>query len=251
MAESTLVILGGTSAVGIAFARQTAQQYETICLVGRNKKLIEANIADLQGRGVTNVITHICDLADTHELEQNWEAILGKCKTIDACFIAYGVLGDQGESQKSADALKQNLTTNFLSTTLWAELAFDCFDKQGHGQLTIIGSVAGDRGRQSNYHYGSAKAGLEVFCDGLAHRAAQLVGSKVNVLLVKPGFIDTPMTDGLNKDGPLWVSPEKIAQITEKAIRKKRSKIYAPWFWRIILLLIRITPKPVFHKTKL
>jgi len=251
MPNLTLIILGGTSAVGLAFARQTAQKFETICLVGRNKKALAANKADLLGRGVPNVITHICDLADITVITEHWPKILKKTGRMDACFITYGILGDQLESQRDLKALEQNLTTNFVSTTLWAELAFDHFDKQGHGQLTIIGSVAGDRGRQSNYHYGSAKAGLETFCDGLSHRAALLVGSKVKVLLVKPGFIDTPMTDGIEKGGPLWVGPEKIAKVTDKAINKNKRKVYAPWFWQMILLLIRMTPKFIFHRTKL
>ncbi|WP_371397641.1 SDR family NAD(P)-dependent oxidoreductase [Fretibacter rubidus] len=245
------VILGGTSAVAMAYARIIAADGADILLVGRNKSALADNVADLAARTMGRVSSYNCDLSGVSAIDKHWDAVKDAAGNIDSVFIAYGVLGDQEESQIDSKALAKSLQTNFTSAAIWAEKAFDHFAFQGHGKLTIIGSVAGDRGRQSNYHYGAAKGALEIFADGMAHRAAQTVGADINVLLVKPGFIDTPMTDHLDKGGPLWASPETIAKIIRRAERKGRSKIYAPWFWRFILLLIRMTPNFVFHKTKL
>jgi NAD(P)-dependent dehydrogenase (short-subunit alcohol dehydrogenase family) len=113
----------------------------------------------------------------------------------------------------------------------------------------VIGSVAGDRGRQSNYLYGATKGGLERICEGMAHRFA--AKKAINVTLVKPGFIDTPMTAHLPKGGPLWASPEKIADVMTRAVKARRVRVYAPWFWRYILLIVRTLPVPIMHKTRM
>jgi len=245
------VILGGTSAVALSYARLKAAEGHSLLLVGRNKAKLAENVADLQARTTGNVSAFVCDLSDTATIAGNWKKIIKHAPQIDGLLLAYGILGDQDASQADVSALEDSLRTNFTSAAMWCELAFDHFQFHGNGQLTIIGSVAGDRGRQSNYHYGAAKGALEILGDGMAHRASQTVEASINVLTVKPGFIDTPMTDHLDKGGPLWASPEKIAAVIAKAEAKKRTKIYAPWFWRFILLAIRMTPNFVFHKTKL
>ncbi|MGB0906407.1 MAG: SDR family NAD(P)-dependent oxidoreductase [Maricaulaceae bacterium] len=251
-AKKTLLILGGTSAVAIAYARRQALHGRAICLVGRNEENLKKNQADLIGRGASDVSHYICNLSDLDLLKNHWEKIISKTENgIDEVLLAYGVLSDQVSNQDKVDQLRADLETNFVSAALWSELAFSYFGYEGCGQLTVIGSVAGDRGRQSNYHYGAAKGGLEIFCEGLSHRAAHVKEAKISVLCVKPGFIDTPMTDGLNKGGPLWATPDKIAAVIDRAISQKKQKIYAPWFWGVILFLIRLTPRFVFHKTKL
>jgi len=247
----TLIILGGTSAVAMEYARIQAERGRHICLVGRNTAKLNINAADLSARGAETVAAYVCDLGDTKNIKSHWAKIISQSGKADEVLLAYSVLGDQGDSQSDVVLLKSYLETNFLSAAMWSELALDHFIYEGAGQLSVIGSVAGDRGRQSNYHYGSAKGALEIMCDGMSHRAARTPEAKVNVLLVKPGFIDTPMTDHLDKGGPLWATPEKIAQIIDKAVKRKKQKIYAPWFWRFILMIIRATPRFVFHKTGL
>jgi NAD(P)-dependent dehydrogenase (short-subunit alcohol dehydrogenase family) len=113
--------------------------------------------------------------------------------------------------------------------------------------LVVIGSVAGDRGRASNAVYGAAKAGIGTLVQGLAHR---LAGTGARAVLVKPGFIDTPMTAHLPKGGPLWAKPEAIAQVIVKAASGAAPVVYAPWFWRFILLIVRLVPAGIFHRTK-
>lgn len=250
--QNTLLILGGTSAVALAYARLHASRGRAICLVGRNEDKLKKNQADLLGRGAADISYHVCDLSELDELETHWKTALTHVKDpVDEVLLAYGVLSEQTNTQDNLQTLRADLETNFVSAALWSELAFAHFAYEGRGQLTVIGSVAGDRGRQSNYHYGAAKGALETFCEGLSHRAALMKEARIGVLCVKPGFIDTPMTDGLDKGGPLWASPEKIAAIIERAVSRRKNKIYAPWFWGLILGLIRMTPRFVFHKTKL
>ena len=249
--DAAWVILGGTSAVALAYARRKAVQNQNLILVGRNAKKLSLNAADLDARGSGIIQTLKCDLSDVDKVLENWEKIRTLSPQISGALIAYGVLGVQEDTQENVTSLEHSLRTNFTSAALWSELAFDHFARHGNGQLTIIGSVAGDRGRQSNYHYGAAKGALSIFASGMAHRAARTVGADINVLLVKPGFIDTPMTDHIEKGGPLWASPETVAKNITKAEARGRSTVYAPWFWRFILLLIRHTPNFVFHKTRL
>ena len=139
------------------------------------------------------------------------------------------------------------MQTNALSTISLLTIIANRFEANKDGTIAVISSVAGDRGRASNYVYGSAKACLNVYLQGLRHR---LSGSGVNVLTVKPGFVDTPMTETFEK-GPLWASPEQVAWDIRRAIARRRTVIYTPWFWRWIMLIIRLVPTPVFHRTKL
>jgi NAD(P)-dependent dehydrogenase (short-subunit alcohol dehydrogenase family) len=168
------------------------------------------------------------------------------------------VLGSQAQAQADPDETRRIIDINFTSAALWLQLAARELTARtgpaGDGQaaprrsLFVLGSVAGDRGRQSNYVYGSAKAALDTFCEGLAHR---LQGSNVAVLTVKPGFVDTPMTAHLNRGGPLWAKPEAIAAVIDRALARGRRVVYAPWFWWPIMTLIRMTPRALFYKTKL
>ena len=110
--------------------------------------------------------------------------------------------------------------------------------------------VAGDRGRQSNYPYGAAKGGLELYAQGLSHRFA-LAGGQVTMHLIKPGFVDTPMTDDMAKGGPLWASPEQVAESMRRAVKAGRPVAYVPWFWQVIMMIIRSLPRFILHKTGL
>mgnify|MGYP000704499895 CR=1 FL=1 len=121
------------------------------------------------------------------------------------------------------------------------------FEEQGKGTISVISSVAGDRGRQSNYIYGTAKGALNIFMQGLRNR---LHRAGVQVLTIKPGFVDTPMTADLSK-GILWVQPEKIADDIYQAIKKNKNEIYTPWFWRPVMMIIKSMPGFVFNRLKL
>lgn len=247
----TIVILGATSAVAQAYARlRTEQGPVQFILVGRNTQNLAIIRDDLIARGADTSVDIAGDLGVPDNVPALFDLVKAKADRVDEVVLAYGILGDQDSLQKDMTAVRTLLDVDFVSAAMWAEAFADLFVTQGSGHLVIIGSVAGDRGRQSNYLYGAAKAGLERMAEGMAHRFAG--SAAIHVTLVKPGFIDTPMTDHIpGKGGPLWATPDKIAQVMARAVDKKRVRVYAPWFWRGILLIVRSLPVPIMHKTRM
>lgn len=248
----TLVVLGATSAVAIAYMRKVAAKAKTrFVLVGRNEAKLNDIRADVVARGGDETSFNVVgNLADPAAVGGMYAQIVGQATQIDQVLLAYGMLGEQQDLQNDINDVKSIIDVNFVSATMWCEAFAMKFEEQANGKLVIIGSVAGDRGRQSNYLYGATKGALERVAEGMAHRFA--VDKDINVTLVKPGFIDTPMTDHIaNKGGPLWATPEKIADVMMSAVAKKRVRVYAPWIWRWILLIVRSLPMPIMHKTNM
>jgi short-subunit dehydrogenase len=243
-----LAIFGATSAVAQAVARRFAEQGAQLFLVGRSLERLEAIAADLRVRGSTAVSVVASDLADLSQhaalVEQAHCALGG----IDAALIAHGTLPDQRACESDTALALHHIGINYLSpVSLLTELAKQMSAQQS-GVLAVIGSVAGDRGRQSNYVYGSAKGGLAVFVEGLRHR---LTPTGVRVILVKPGFIDTPMTAAIEKKGPLWATTDAVARDIVEAMQRSNATIYTPWFWRGIMAIIRNIPDAIFCKSQL
>lgn len=245
-----VVILGATSAIAEATARLYAAEGAALALVGRNAGRLAEIAADLKARGAAAAEVEATDLARPTDAAAQLRALAARLGGLDDVLLFYGVLGDQGRAEADMAHARQILDVGFTSAAEWCLAAAAILEAQGRGALVVIGSVAGDRGRQSNYVYGAAKAGLGVLVQGIAHRLA-LRGRGARAVLVKPGFVDTPMTDHLKKGGPLWASPETVAQVVRKAANKGGPIVYAPFFWRLILLVIRLVPAPIFHKTKL
>ena len=189
------------------------------------------------------------DLGDMAGAEARFAEMVGRLGPPDEVLLAYGVLGEQAAAQDSAEETRRVIDINFTSAALWLQLAAKHLVADGRPRtLVVIGSVAGDRGRQSNYVYGAAKAGLDAFAEGLAHR---LHRTNVRVVTVKPGFVDTPMTAHLDRSGPLWAKPEAIAAAIDRAVASGQRIVYAPWFWRPIMTAVRFAPRSLFYKTKL
>ena len=161
--------------------------------------------------------------------------------------LKYGSLGDQAACEASAAQTLTELNTNCISVISLLTLLANVMQKQGSGSLAVISSVAGDRGRQSNYVYGTAKGALTIFLQGLRNRLDQ---HGVHVLTIKPGFVDTPMTSDFSK-GLLWVGPETIARGIVSAINKRKDIVYLPFFWRYIMLIIRLIPERIFKRMSL
>jgi decaprenylphospho-beta-D-erythro-pentofuranosid-2-ulose 2-reductase len=249
--KKTVLILGATSAVAIAFARQAcAAGSVRVVLVGRDAARLEEVLADMKARGAdASSFSMAAELGNPDAVAGLCETLVQRAERFDDVLLAYGVLGDQAAQQSSAEEIRSLMDVNFVSAVIWCEQIAAIFERQGHGRLGVIGSVAGDRGRQSNYLYGATKAGLERVCEGMAHRFA--ASKNISVTLVKPGFIDTPMTAHIEKGGPLWATPDQVAAVTLKAMQARRVRVYAPWFWRWILLIVRSLPVPVMHKTKM
>ncbi len=242
-----VVILGALSAVAVAVARRYATQGARIAIVARREVELNALAADLTARGAASVHAAVLDLAAVKPGEA-LPGLIDAVGGLDVVVLAYGALTDQTRAESDLAYAADQLNTNFTSAALWSLAAADVLSRQDSGVLVAIGSVAGDRGRQSNYVYGAAKAGLAVLVQGIAHR---LAAGKARAVIVKPGFIDTPMTAHLDKGGPLWAKPEAIADVIVKAADGGAPVVYAPWFWKFILLIIRVVPAPIFHKTKL
>lgn len=242
-----VLVLGATSAIAQSTCRLLAARGASLYLVGRNPARLDAVARDLTVRGARHVAQEVRDLDDTSShagLVARAEGALGG---LDGALLAHGVLGEQRAAEASWEEASRLLHTNFLSAASLLTHLANRFEAQRDGTLVVISSVAGDRGRQSNYVYGTAKGALSVFLQGLRNR---LHRAGVAVVTVKPGFVDTPMTAHLKK-GALWASPEQVARGIVRAADRRRNEVYLPGFWRLIMALIRSVPESVFKRLKL
>ena len=246
-----VIILGATSAVAEATARLYAREKACLVLAGRNADHLNQISADLLARGATSAIVEMLDLSQTGMAVQALDRMIEALSGVDHVLLFYGILGDQARAETDEAHAAAILETDFTSAAQWCLAAAARLETQRRGSLVVIGSVAGDRGRQSNYVYGAAKAGLGVLVQGIAHRFALRQPKGARAVVVKPGFVDTPMTAEIKKGGPLWAKPEAIAAIVRKAADRGGPIVYAPWFWRPILLIVRFVPASIFHKFRL
>ncbi len=241
-----ILIVGANSLIAVEVARQLATNGDSFFLTGRDLGRLKVIADDLQVRGASLVVTEQLDLAICVDLDNFGARAAKSLGGLDRVIFAAGILHDQTQVNTDSNSLRETLEVNALSAMLVLNEAAAYFEHQGHGQLVAIGSVAGDRGRATNYAYGAAKGALEIFMSGLRQR---LYKSGVQVLLVKPGFVDTPMTADFPK-GPLWASPQRVAEDIVRAMEKGRSVIYTPWFWRWIMLVIRHIPERLFVRLR-
>ena len=242
-----IVVFGATSAIAQAVARRLAARGARLHLVGRDPAKLEAVRGDLVARGSLGVTTTTADLDDVarhRDLVDEAESALG---TIDAAIIAQGTLSDQAACQADFSRTAAEWRTNFIApASLAAELA-NRLEARGAGTIAVIGSVAGDRGRKSNYVYGTAKGALAIFLQGLRGR---LHDKGVAVVTVKPGFVDTPMTASFAK-GLLWATPDKVAAGIVRAMERGTPEVYLPWFWWPIMFILRHVPERIFVRLKI
>ncbi|BCN93922.1 short-chain dehydrogenase [Thiomicrorhabdus immobilis] len=245
--QKNILIIGATSAIAKATLRMYAEQNHNLFLVARNEALLHTIAEDAKIRGAHQVEYQACDLADLHSHPSLLETITATYPKLDIVLIAHGTLPNQQACQASVETTLQEININALSTISLLTLLANQFEKQQDGTIAVITSVAGDRGRQSNYVYGAAKGMVSTFLQGLRNR---LNDSNVQVLDIKPGFVDTPMTADFKK-GALWAQPEQIAKSILKAIDNQRNTLYTPWFWWGIMLIIRTIPECIFKKLKL
>ncbi len=239
---SNILILGATSTIAKHTTRLFAADEHNLFLVARNKDKLTSMKQDMLVRGATSVNIESLDLSDDKNHIELIKRVTETMGTIDTVLVAYGTLGDQKNGEKNyANTLKE-LQINCLSVISLLTLLANQFEQQGSGTIAVISSPSGDRGRQSNYIYGTAKGALTIFLQGLRNRLSK---SKVHVLTIKPGFVDTPMTKDFKK-GLLWVSPEIISKGIYNAIKKKREVAYLPFFWRYIMLIIKSIPEKIF-----
>ena len=242
-----VLILGATSGIAQAVSRCFAAEGARLFLVARDREKLQSLTCDLRIRGAESVETYEADLSDARSFPLILSQSLAVWGGLDAALIAYGTLPDQRLLENDPILLRESLEINYFSpVSLLMQLA-KAFEEQRSGVLAVIGSVAGDRGRRSNYVYGSAKAALATFVAGLGLR---LAGSGVRVVLIKPGWISTPMTAHLPQNF-LFVSAERAGREVYGAIISPRAIVYIPWYWRWIMVFIRLIPERVFAKLNL
>lgn len=242
-----ILIIGATSAIAGAVGRKYAALNEHLFLVARHPDRLAAVAADLATRGAASVGTFVLDVTDTARHQAMADAALAALGAIDVALIAHGVLPDQRACEASVDLTLESIAVNGTSVIALMTLLAPCLEQQKSGILVVISSVAGDRGRQSNYVYGTAKGMVNVFAQGLRNR---LFKSGVHVLTIKPGFVDTPMTAGFSK-GFLWATPERVACDIVKAIDRRKSEVYVPFFWRQLMIPVRLMPEWLFKRLSL
>lgn len=247
MNSQRVLIIGATSAIAEAVARLYAARGASLYLLVRDRNRGEAIGQDLGMRGAVETRVGVLDASDLSAhaaaIAAAWSAFSG----FDAVLITHGTLPDQARCDADMDYALREFAVNGTSTIALANRIAQRLETQSSGTLAIISSVAGDRGRASNYLYGSAKAAVSTYLSGLRQR---LNARGVNVLTIKPGFVDTPMTAAFRK-GALWAKPDQIAHGIVHAIDKRRGVVYLPRFWWAIMAMIRSIPEFVFRRIKL
>src|SRR5579875_1099292 len=240
-----VLALGATSAIAEATLRLLAEQGASFYLVGRNGYKLAAVRDDLLTRGAAAATAMTADLDDTGGHPVLLAQAVSVLGGIDLALLAHGVLGDQKQAEADYAAAEAVLRTNFLSAVSLIGWLANYFETERRGTLAVISSVAGDRGRKSNYVYGASKGALNIYLDGLRHR---LHGTGVQVLTIKPGFVATPMTSHL-PPSPLFAQPADVARDIVRALQRRQSVVYTPRFWWLIMLLVRNAPAAIFHKS--
>jgi short-subunit dehydrogenase len=243
-----ILIIGATSAIAVACARIWAIEQAEFFLVGRNAEKLQQTADDLTARGAQSISIYALDLNQFDEHSAMLDACFTKLGQVDTVLIAHGTLPDQKACEKNVALSLHEIANNGLSVISLLTLLANRMEAQRSGTIAVISSIAGDRGRPSNYIYGTAKAAVTTFCEGLR---ARLFKSRVHVLLIKPGFVDTPMTKGLALPGLLVVQPERVAKDICVGIERKANSIYTPHFWAWIMLIIKSIPNFIFKRVNL
>ncbi len=242
-----IVIFGATSAIAHETAKHFANQGFEFLLIGRNKGHLDANAADLIARGVKRVEILDSDLANTSMHEELWKKCREIMPRIDVALIAHGYLGVQSIAEATFKETMNIFEVNALSHISLLTLIANDFERAKAGTIAVITSVAGDRGRRSNYVYGSSKAAVICFLSGLRNR---LFSSGVKVIDIRPGFIDTPMTHHIEKK-PLVASAPLAGKIIFDAIRSGKDIAYTPMRWKLVMMIICWIPERIFKRLNL
>jgi short-subunit dehydrogenase len=236
------MILGGRSEIGLAIARRFSKEGTSVVLAARTIEGLEQSAEDIP---TTPLVLHRFDVLAIDQHKAFLDA-LGELPEVVVC--AVGLYGKQVELSADAVVARRVMETNYLAPSLLLEEIAGRMEARNHGTIIGLSSVAGDRGRASNYTYGSAKAGFTGFLSGLR---ARLSRTAVQVITVKPGFVATRMTAGMKLPRILTAAPEGVADATFRAFRKKRNVIYVRPIWRLLMILIRLLPEPIFQKLRI
>lgn len=239
----SLLILGGTSDIALATARRmVAGKTRRIVLAGRPSQRLDAAAEDLRAHGA-EVETVAFDAAQVEDHEKTLGAVFA-AGDVDVVLVAFGVLGDQAGDEQDPVAAAKVAQTNYVGAMSSGLVCANALKKQGHGSLVVLSSVAGERARKANFIYGSTKAGLDAFAQGLGD---SLHGTGVHVMIVRPGFVETKMTAGMEK-APLSTTPDAVADAIVAGLRRGAEIVWVPATLRYVLSGLRHLPRPIFRK---
>lgn len=242
-----LLIIGATSAIAHETAKIFAAGGAWLFLVGRNLEKLGAVSDDLRARGARRVETLHLDLTEFDRHEELLRKAVDALDGLDAVLIAHGMFPDQKVCEASVAETMSALKTNCLSVISLLTLLANYFEQQGYGTIAVITSKSGDRGRQSTYVYGASKGAVDIFLEGLRSRLFK-VG--VSVITIKPGLVRTPMTASMPQNF-LFTSTKAVGQGVYKAMIRGKDEVYLPWFWRWIMLIIKMIPEPLYKRMNL
>ena len=242
--RKSVLVLGGSSDIGRATARAFAQAGWNVQLAGRDASALEPDAADLRARYNVEVGTLRFDVLDTASFEG---FVAGLPALPDAVISIIGLLGTQGTAESDLAHATTIMRSNYEGPSLILGLFAEKFLARGSGTIVGVSSVAGDRGRASNYVYGSAMAGFSAFLSGLRARASS---SGVDVITVKPGFVRTRMTEGMKLIGPLTVEAPVVGDAILNAVQNRTDVVYVSGKWRLVMSIIKALPEPIFKKLK-
>lgn len=241
----TVLVLGGGSDIGRAVATRLVRDgARTVVLAGRRPAAYAAAEQSLRDAGATDVRSVAFDADDTASHERVLAGVVDEVGDLDVTVLAFGVLGDQAADETDPAAAVAVARTNFLGGVSALTVLGVRLREQGHGALVVLSSVAGERVRRSNFVYGASKAGLDGFATGLADA---LQGSGARVLVVRPGFVTSKMTDGLPA-APLSTTPEAVAEAVVKGLRGTATVVWAPAPLRLVMSVLRHVPRPLFRR---
>jgi decaprenylphospho-beta-D-erythro-pentofuranosid-2-ulose 2-reductase len=244
----SILVLGGSSDLGVAIAeRLAAPRHATVVLAGRYLEHLEGPAAAVRKAGAGRVETVAFDADDTDSHEAFVDKVTSAVGDLDVVVLAFGLLGDQAVDEAGGDGGVRLAHTNYTGSVSIGLVVARRLKEQGHGTLVVLSSVAGERARRSNFIYGSSKAGLDAFAQGLGHT---LAGTGAGVLIVRPGFVHTKMTAGMPA-APLATTAEAVAAATASALASGREIVWVPSTLRWVFVAIRHLPTPIFRRLPL
>jgi len=242
----SVLVFGATSAIAEQSCRIWSSEGARIYLAARDRSALAIIASDLRVRGASDVETDTFDAGETSSIDAVVDRAWQRFGSFDVILVAYGSLPDQALCTVDHDYAERAFSVNATSVIRLAGIVAQRLETQERGVLALIGSVAGDRGRASNAVYGAAKAAVAAYASALRQR---LQRSNVSLVLIKPGLVDTPMTRSLAK-GRVWATPERVARDIVAAVTRAAPVAYTPWFWRWIMLVIRLIPDRLFVRLR-
>jgi decaprenylphospho-beta-D-erythro-pentofuranosid-2-ulose 2-reductase len=244
----SVLVLGGGSEIALATVRKLIEgRTRTVVLAGRDPEALTAPAKELEGAGATTVDVRPFDGLDFASHEGFVADTFAAHPDLDLVILAFGVLGDQDRAEVDAVESRRIIDSNFTGAVSVLVPVVNALKEQGHGTVVVLSSVAGERARKSNFVYGSSKAGLDAFCQGLGD---SLVGTGVKIVVVRPGFVHTKMTDGL-EPAPLATDPDSVADAIVAGLGRGSETIWAPAPLRFVMSALRHVPRPVFRRLPL